>query len=43
VRKIAAEASENQYRFSEIVMGIVGSDPFRLKIAESGATEVAGH
>lgn len=42
VRRIAAGSAENGYRFSDIVLGIVESDPFRLKIAESPAAEVAG-
>ena len=42
VRKIASTAAENQYRFSDIVLGIVESEPFRLKIVETPATDVAG-
>jgi len=42
VRKIAAETSGSDYRFSDIVMRIVESDPFRLKIAETPDTDVAG-
>jgi len=42
VRKIAAETSGSDYRFSDIVMRIVESEPFRLKIAETPDTDVAG-
>jgi hypothetical protein len=42
VRQIAGQSAKNSYRFSDIVLGIVESDPFRLKIAEAPATEVAG-
>ena len=42
VRQIAGKSAENNYRFSDIVLGIVESDPFRLKIAEAPATDVAG-
>jgi len=42
VRQIAGKSAENNYRFSDIVLGIVESDPFRLKITETPATEVAG-
>lgn len=42
VRKIAADSVADDYRFSDIVFGIVASDPFRLKIAETPAAEVAG-
>jgi hypothetical protein len=31
VRAIAREAAQNDYRFSSIVMGIVGSAPFRMR------------
>lgn len=41
VRKIAASAAENQYRFSDIVLGIVESAPFRMNIVEAPATVVA--
>lgn len=41
VRKIAASADDNEYRFSDIVLGIVESEPFRMNIAESPATAVA--
>jgi hypothetical protein len=41
VRKIAASAAENQYRFSDIVLGIVESAPFRMNIVETPATTVA--
>jgi hypothetical protein len=43
VRKIAARTAEDQYRFSEIVLGIVESDPFRKRIVEAPAAEPAGH
>lgn len=41
VRKIAAGAAADQYRFSAIVLGIVESQPFRMNIVEAAATEVA--
>ena len=37
VRKIAADAARSQYRFSDIVLGIVESKPFRLNIVEAAA------
>src|SRR5690606_21421248 len=41
VRRIANAAAADQYRFSDIVLGIVESDPFRKVIVEAPATEVA--
>lgn len=41
VRRIANETAASQYRFSDIVLGIVESDPFRKSIVEAPATEVA--
>jgi Protein of unknown function (DUF1585) len=32
VRKIVREAARDQYRFSSIVMGIVRSDAFRMRM-----------
>lgn len=40
VRKIAASAAADQYRFSDIVLGIVESAPFRTNIVETPATAV---
>jgi hypothetical protein len=41
VRKIAAESTAGHYRFSDIVLGIVESDPFRKNIVEAPAAAVA--
>jgi hypothetical protein len=41
VRRIAASAAEQQYRFSDLVLGIVQSDPFRMNIVEAPAATVA--
>jgi len=41
VREIAARASANDYRFSDIVLGIVESTPFRMSIVEAQATAEA--
>jgi hypothetical protein len=41
VRKIAASAGADDYRFSDIVLGIVESEPFRLNIVEAPAPAVA--
>ncbi len=43
VRQIADSAQNNDYRFSDIILGIVESDPFRMKIVESPAAMVAEH
>jgi hypothetical protein len=42
VRRIARGAAKDNYRFSDIVLGVVESDAFRLKAAETapGATEI---
>jgi hypothetical protein len=40
VRKIAATADDNEYRFSDIVLGIVESEPFRMNIVEAAAPAV---
>lgn len=41
VRRIAAAAQGNDYRFSDIVLGIVQSQPFRMNIVEAPVTTVA--
>ncbi|HEY0962970.1 MAG TPA: DUF1592 domain-containing protein, partial [Pseudomonadales bacterium] len=41
VRKIAAASGESQYRFSDIVLGVVESEPFRMNIVEAPAAAVA--
>jgi hypothetical protein len=41
VRKIAAASADSQYRFSDIVLGIVESEPFRMNIVEAPAAAVA--
>jgi hypothetical protein len=41
VRNIAAGAMENEYRFSDIVIGIVESTPFRMNIVEAQGADVA--
>jgi hypothetical protein len=41
VRKIAAGAREDEYRFSGLVLGIVESTPFRMNIVEAQGTDVA--
>jgi len=41
VRKIAADSTASQYRFSDIVLGIVESEPFRMNIVEASAAAVA--
>ena len=43
VRDIAKNAAENDYRFSDIVLGIVESAPFRMNRIEVPATTVAKH
>jgi hypothetical protein len=41
VRKIAASADDNDYRFSDIVLGIVESEPFRMNSAAGPGGTVA--
>jgi hypothetical protein len=41
VRKIAASTAVDEYRFSDIVLGIVESEPFRMNIVEASANAVA--
>jgi hypothetical protein len=36
VRKIAAQAAADQYRFSSLVLGIVRSTPFQMKVKTAG-------
>jgi hypothetical protein len=41
VRRIVRESARDNYRFSSIVMGIVRSDPFRMRMvpqAENGSS-----
>jgi mono/diheme cytochrome c family protein len=37
VRRIAKGASQNQYRFSSLVMGVVTSEPFQMRIKQASA------
>jgi hypothetical protein len=39
IRKIAAEAEQNDYRFSDFVVGIVKSDAFRMRRVPAAAAE----
>jgi hypothetical protein len=41
VRSITADSLQHEYRFSDVVLGIVQSMPFRMKIAESHDNSVA--
>ena len=43
VRSVAREAAKNNYRFSEVVLGIVKSPPFQMKVQmpEESANPVA--
>jgi hypothetical protein len=40
VREIAENAADNGNRFSEIVLGIVASDAFQMRVAESPDAEL---
>ena len=43
VRAIVRQAAEDDYRFSSIVLGIVRSPPFQMRMTpDSGAPAVAG-
>ena len=42
VRAIAQQAAERDYRLSSFVLGVVLSEPFRMKQAEAAATEAGG-
>ena len=37
VRKIVREAAAREYRFQSIVLGIINSDPFRMRSPRRGA------
>lgn len=41
VRRIVSEAAPGDWRFSDVVLGIVNSDPFRMKRADSAGMPVA--
>jgi hypothetical protein len=41
VRKIAKGARQNQYKFSSLVMGVVTSEPFQMRVKQAPAAEVA--
>ena len=43
LRKITASTVDEGYRFSDVVLGIVNSMPFRMKIVEAPDTSVAHH
>jgi hypothetical protein len=38
IRRIVREAKADDYRFSELVIGIVNSAPFRMRRAQEPAT-----
>lgn len=42
VRGVVRAAAESEYRFSDLVLGIVESTPFRMKIKALGQAEVTG-
>ncbi|MDP3740022.1 MAG: DUF1592 domain-containing protein [Hyphomonadaceae bacterium] len=37
VRRIAAGAKQNQYRFSSLVLGVVTSEPFQMRVKQASA------
>jgi len=41
VRKVVRNAAEGDYRFSDIVLGIVQSDPFLRRTATGGTATIA--
>ena len=41
VRRIVRDAEASDYRFSSIVLGIVSSEPFQMRIKSEASTEVA--
>ena len=41
VRKIAGDTAQEQYRFSDVVLGIVQSDPFRKNIVDGSPINMA--
>ena len=41
IREIEREAAKNNYRFTNIVMGIVKSPPFQMKMAEPTEAGIA--
>ena len=38
VREIVRDAAPDDYRFSDLVLGVVGSPPFRMRQADGGET-----
>ena len=42
VRSVVRAAAPGRYRFSDLVMGIVKSAPFRMRVTDSGDTKIAG-
>ncbi|HTC33904.1 MAG TPA: DUF1585 domain-containing protein, partial [Bryobacteraceae bacterium] len=42
VRSIAAQAAKNDNRFSALVQGIVKSDPFQMRMKQSGSPSPGG-
>jgi len=43
VRKIVREAAQDNYKFSDIIMGIVESVPFQMRINEVSSEAVASN
>ena len=39
IRAIAREASRNDYKFSSLVVGIVNSDPFQMRVKKTEETQ----
>jgi len=39
VRAVMREAARNRYRFSQLVLGIVKSDPFQMRVKEAAANQ----
>ena len=39
IRAITREAARNDYKFSSVVLGIVNSDPFQMRVKQAEETQ----
>jgi hypothetical protein len=43
IRRVVRESGQKNYRFSEIILGIVKSTPFQMRVAAATTVAAAGH
>jgi len=43
IRRVVRDSGQKNYRFSEVILGIVKSTPFQMRVAAATTVAAAGH